>query len=79
MHWIPATESKPEPYHTVVVWVVGGDSHFGEDYLDVGCWSERLNTWVHGGYDHDKWEFDDMVIEVSHRMDVPNPLKKPWD
>lgn len=48
--WISA-EQKPSKYNSgsLVLWIVGGQLHDGEDYFDVGCYNHTTYQWTVSG------------------------------
>jgi len=42
--WIHVADALPEPFETVVLWVVGGPSHSGKDYAALGVYNARENV-----------------------------------
>jgi len=67
MQWTPVDESLPTHIYTVVLWIVGGYLHCGEDYMDVGSYFADDNEWRVGSVDGDH------MVKVSHWMRVPRP------
>ncbi len=63
--WIAASERVPTHIYSVLVWVVGGSLHHGEDYADIGIYNSARDKWQTNNGD------DDIDVEVSHWCDVP--------
>lgn len=69
--WIPVAYELPTHIYSVVVWVVGGPLHYGEDYMDVGVWNEKKQRWQTSGAVVGK--SDDIEVIVSHWMQITSP------
>lgn len=65
--WISADSVKPTHIYSVLGWVIDSPIHFGEDYPDVVIYNVEKDRWQANNGD------DDIVVEVSHWMQIDPP------
>lgn len=65
--WIDVRKRLPTNIHSVLIYVVGGPGHHGEDFTDIGIYNDTDRRWQMNLGD------DDVVVQVSHWRALPEP------